>query len=267
MVHGRPAAKNLCRGLRTLSLLIPAFNEQARLSSLLAAISGAARAEVATAGFELVETLVIDDGSRDETRRILTAAASSELTPVLDCVEHRGKGAALRRGVLRARGDYVLLADADLSTPISELGKLAAAIDEGADLAIGSRAVAGAVVERGPLHRKLTGMTFSATVRVLTGLEVRDTQNGFKLLGTATARSLFAEQLCPGFGFDVELLLRAQLVGLRIIEVPVVYIHDSRSRVKVARAGLQMFREVALLSRRLHPRSNSHTAVDRPTRG
>jgi dolichyl-phosphate beta-glucosyltransferase len=240
--------------LSTLSLVIPAYNEQARLPALLDSLAEDAERAVTAAGLELVETLIVDDGSTDRTPQILAEAAQEKLVPVLDYSENRGKGAAVAAGCRRARGELVLLADVDLSTPLGELSKLTAALRAGADLAVGSRAVAGALVERGPAHRKLTGKVFSGTVRAFTGLQVRDTQNGFKLLPAKTARELFADQLCPGFAFDVELLIRAQLAGLRIAEVPVLYVHDERSRVQVVRASVQMLRDVALLTHRLKPR-------------
>jgi dolichyl-phosphate beta-glucosyltransferase len=241
------------RPLKTLSLVIPAYNEEARLPALLQTLAATADEAVADAGFELVETLVVDDGSTDRTREILAGSSQPKLAPVLDHCENRGKGAAIADGCRHARGDYVLLADVDLSTPLGELTKLSEAIDAGADIAIGSRAVAGAMVERGPAHRKLTGKVFGATVRLLTDLDVRDTQNGFKLLPTEAAKELFAEQLCPGFAFDVELLMRAKLAHMRIVEVPVLYVHDERSRVQVGRASVQMLRDVAMLARRLKP--------------
>jgi dolichyl-phosphate beta-glucosyltransferase len=211
---------------------------------------------VARAGFELVETLVVDDGSSDGTRQILEDATADDLglKPVLDLLVNQGKGAAVAAGVAGARGQYVLLADVDLSTPLEELEKLAKARHRG-DIVIGSRAVTGAVVDRGPAYRKLTGRAFSGAVGALTGLDIRDTQNGFKLLPTEPAKELFAEQLCPGFAFDVELLLRADLAGMRIVEVPVLYVHDGRSRIRVAPASLQMLREVSELARQLKPRS------------
>jgi dolichyl-phosphate beta-glucosyltransferase len=246
--------------LTTLSLVIPAYNEQARLPALLATLASSADGAIAAAGLELLEVLVVDDGSSDRTREILTHSTLAKLRPVLDYADNRGKGAAVADGVLRAEGDYVLLADVDLSTPLEELHKLSKALGDGADVAIGSRAVAGAVVERGPVHRKLTGKTFGGLVRALTGLDLRDTQNGFKLLPAAIAKQLFAEQLCRGFAFDVELLMRAQMAGLRIAEVPVRYVHDDRSSVRVGSASLQMLRDVAMLSRRLRPRRASRAA-------
>ena len=195
----------------TLSLVIPAYNERARLPDLLDVLSTTAQAAVASGGMELAEALVVDDGSDDGTRELLCQAegVTPKLKPVLDFSRNRGRAPRWPPGSRQAEADYVLLADVDLSTPLEELGKLTAAIDAGADVAIGSRAVDGAIVERGPVHRKLLGKTFNGTVRLLTGLDVRDTQNGFKLLPTAAAKQLFAAQTCPGFAFDVELLMRA----------------------------------------------------------
>lgn len=237
----------------TLSLVIPAFNEEARLPDLLAALDQNAVAATERAGMELVEILVADDGSTDRSRAMLKEAGelNALLEPVLAYGENRGKGAAFAAGVERARGDFVLLADVDLSTPLDELSKLAAAIQGGADIAIGSRAVTGAVVERGPLHRKVLGYSFNGAVRLLTGLQLRDTQNGFKLFPASELKRLIAEQTCPGFAFDVELLMRADQAGLRIAEVPILYMHDSRSSVRVTSASVKMLRDVGGLSYRL----------------
>jgi dolichyl-phosphate beta-glucosyltransferase len=246
--------------VRTLSLVIPAYNEEARLPALLDTLARTAASAVATAGFELLETLVVDDGSTDRTRQILVESARPGLVPILGRSANLGKGASVAEGCRHAQGEYVLLADVDLSTPLEELHKLTAAMLSGADVAVGSRAVSGAVVERGPVHRKLTGRVFGAAVWALTGLEVRDTQNGFKLLSTSVARELLSDQLCGGFAYDVELLLRAKLAGLCITEVPVLYVHDERSRVKVARASAQMLRDVVVLAIRLKPRHNAGAA-------
>jgi dolichyl-phosphate beta-glucosyltransferase len=242
----------------TLSLVIPAFNEQARLPALLEVLASSAEDAVARAGLELLETLIVDDGSTDATREMLAAAQAGDpkLRPVFDLTENRGKGAAFAAGARRAEGDYLLLVDVDLSTPLEELPKLTAAIEAGADVAIGSRAVDGAIVERGPTHRKWLGKGFNSTVRVLTGLPVRDTQCGFKLLATADAKNLVAVQLCPGFAFDVELLMRAKAAGLKIAEVPVLYLHDSRSSVRVVSASSRMLRDICGLAYRLRLRQD-----------
>ena len=250
-------------GPATLSLVIPAYNEEARLPALFAALAGEAAAAVADAGMELIEILVVDDGSTDRTAEMLAAAAEEDprLKPVIEFDRNRGKGAAFAAGVERAQGRYVLLADVDLSTPLGELRKLTAAIRGGADIAIGSRAVAGAVVERGPLHRKLLGNSFNGAVRLLTGLRLRDTQNGFKLFPTEAAKRLLAGQTCPGFAFDVELLMKADWAGLEIAEIPILYLHDSRSSVHVASAGAGMLRDVGGLSYRLRVRDRRRRAL------
>jgi dolichyl-phosphate beta-glucosyltransferase len=243
----------------TLSLVIPAYNEEQRLPALLEALAAEAEGAVAAAGMELVEALIVDDGSGDHTGAILREAAERDerIVPVRAYERNRGKGAAFAAGVERARGEYVLLADVDLSTPLSELPKLTAAVRQGADIAIGSRAVPGAVVERGPRHRKLLGAAFNGTVRMLTGLRLRDTQNGFKLFPAKTTRRLLAEQTCPGFAFDVELLMRADQAGLEIAEVPILYLHDERSSVRVASASMEMLRDVSGLAYRLRLRRSA----------
>jgi dolichyl-phosphate beta-glucosyltransferase len=246
----------------TLSIVIPAYNEEVRLPGLLEKLSAEAEQAAADAGLSLLEVLVVDDGSTDRTRELLRAAAAQNerLHPVFAYDRNRGKGAAFAAGALKAEGDYVLLADVDLSTPLGELSKLTAAIEAGADVAIGSRAVAGAVVERGPIHRKVTGNTFNGAVRLLTGLRVRDTQNGFKLFPTEAVKRYAALQTCPGFAFDVELLMRADNEGLRIAEVPILYMHDLRSSVHVASASSRMLREIAGLAYRLRLRKGSAAA-------
>lgn len=243
----------------TLSLVIPAYNEEARLPALLHTLAHSAALTVEAAGMSLLETLIVDDGSDDGTRKILEDAQAEQprLRAVLDNEHNRGKGAAVASGVLAAQGEYVLIADVDLSTPLEELGKLTEAMRAGADVAIGSRAIEGALVERGPAHRKLLGKAFNGTVRMLTGLDVRDTQCGFKLMPRPVAQYLLAVQLCPGFAYDVELLLRAGQAGLRIVEVPVIYLHDSRSRVKVVSASMKMLGDVCSLSYRLRIRDEA----------
>jgi dolichyl-phosphate beta-glucosyltransferase len=250
----------------TLSIVIPAFDEEARLATLFDALARSAGPSAEAAGFRLAEVVVVDDGSTDRTREMLVEAGRGEglVKPVLDLDVNRGKGAAVALGAARAEGDFVLFADVDLSTPLEDLSKLSAAIREGADIAVGSRAVAGAVVERGPAHRKLMGKAFNATVRALTGLELHDTQCGFKLMPTEVGRRLLAQQRCSGFAFDVELLMRASAAGLRIAEVPVTYVHDSRSRVRVVGATLEMLREVTSLARELRRQPRQGAVTSRP---
>lgn len=249
----------------SLSIVIPAYNEEVRLPALLEKLAAEAEKAAADAGMRLHEVLVVDDGSTDRTRELLKAAETENerLHPVFPYKLNRGKGAAFAAGALKAEGDFVLLADVDLSTPLGELGKLAAALRSGADVAIGSRAVAGAIVERGPVHRKLTGNIFNGAVRLLTGLRVRDTQNGFKLFPTEAVKRYAGQQTCPGFAFDVELLMRADREGQRIAEVPILYMHDLRSQVRVVSASPQMLREISGIAYRLRVRDGRADAARR----
>lgn len=236
----------------SLSIVIPAFNEEQRLPGLIEELANSAGPMAACSGFTFLEGVIADDGSRDGTPELMReAAAAHSFLRFVSGYRKRGKGAAVAAGVRAARGDYVLVTDLDLSTPLTDLSRLARAIHEGAEVAIGSRVLAGSVVKNAPAHRKHLGRLFSLTVRALTGLTFRDTQCGFKLLATAAARELLAVQTCRGWAYDVELLMRARLAGLNVVEVPVTYVHDRRSKMKVAIAATPMFLDVVRLSLRL----------------
>jgi dolichyl-phosphate beta-glucosyltransferase len=209
-----------------LSIVIPAYNEEARLSRTLERLrrfcSGRGQA------FEIV---VVDDGSQDRTAEV-AAAAGGPQTRVLRTATNRGKGHAVRAGMLAARGERRLMTDADLSTPIDELAALEAALAAGADVAIGSRAVAGARVEvHQSAYRESAGRAFNVLVRLLLLPDVHDTQCGFKLWSGAATQAVFPRLRIDGFCFDVEALYVARRLGLRIAELPVVWRNDAASRV------------------------------------
>jgi dolichyl-phosphate beta-glucosyltransferase len=238
---------------RKTSLIIPAFNEEARLARLFAVLAEEADRDLAQAGLDYLEAVVVDDGSTDATSGLLAAAAAADdrIRPVLGRAHNRGKGAAIRDGVAVARGELVLLVDVDLSTPLDEVAELGRGLAEsGAPVAIGSRDLPGSRVEA-PLFRRVLGALFNLAVRIATGLRYTDTQCGFKLLEIDVARRLLAEQIAEGFAFDVELLLRARLAGVEVVEVPVSYVHDDRSKVRVPGASLAMTRDLARMSWRL----------------
>lgn len=228
--------------LEGLSVVVPAYNEAARLGPTLEAVAGWLMGHAP--GSEIV---VSDDGSTDATRQVAEDFAGQSPVPVrvVGGARNEGKGAAVRRGVLAARGRYVLYSDADLSTPIEEVEKLHAALLRGADLAFGSRSVRGARVERRqPLYRMLMGKTFNKIVRLVTGLDVVDSQCGFKLMRREVAALLFGEMRLDGFAFDVELLYLARRHGLKIAEVPVRWINDPASKVDPIRHSAEMLRDV-----------------------
>jgi len=207
-------------GPLTLSIVIPAYNEERRLPSTLDLIF----AWLDAASRRDAEVLVVDDGSTDATAAVVESRAAAE--PRLRLLRNpgnRGKGYAVRHGMLEAQGDWILCSDADLSTPIEELSKLLAAAEEkGAAIAIGSRALDRSLIG---VHqsqwREMSGIVFNRMMRLATGLPFADTQCGFKLFRSDAARRIFALQRLDGFSFDVEDLFVARTLGIPAIEVPV----------------------------------------------
>ena len=225
------------------SVVIPAFNEARRLPRYLA--------EIVTyfdGRGEGYEVLVADDGSTDGTAESVAAIARAhEAVRVLRLDWNEGKGAAVRRGMLAARGDYRLFADADGATPIGEVKRLEAALTGGAQVALGSRALRDPSVSvMARRHRVVAGRAFSWIVRGLAVPGIRDSQCGFKAFTAAAAADLFRRLRTTGFGFDVELLLLARASGYRIVEVPVNWTDQPESKVRVLGDGPRMLWEVAM---------------------
>ena len=220
-----------------LSIVVPAYNEQGRLEPTLRAYLGYFRDR----GRD-VEAIVVDDGSTDATTPLVErlAAEFAELR-LIRLAQNQGKGYAVRSGIVNARGRRVLFADADGATPIEEIERLDAALDAGADLAIGSRAMtSGEVHVRTRLHRRLIGRAFHMLVR-LTGVSgISDTQCGFKLFRGNVAHVLFSRMRTSGFSFDVEVLMMARLCGHGIEEVPVNWTHQPGSRVNLVTDSARM---------------------------
>ena len=226
-------------------MLVPAFNEEARLAVSLPTILD--YLDAARRSFEVV---VVDDGSSDATSRVSQSFAGRGVKTIR-LPRNVGKGAALRTGVLASEGDRVLLTDADLSTPISELERLEGHLD-GAAMVFGSRAAVGAKIDRAqPVLRQWMGKTFNFFVRLLVGGGIRDTQCGFKLLDGPTARGVFADLEIDGFAYDVELLWLARRRGVRVVEVGVVWNHSPDTRVHLVTDSVRMALDV-LRIRMLH---------------
>jgi dolichyl-phosphate beta-glucosyltransferase len=235
-----------------LSIVIPAFNEAERLPATLATLRAWADQRAAP-----VEVVVADDGSTDATAAVVAAvAAEDERVALVRLGGNRGKGAAVRHGVLRARHGWVLICDADLSTPIEDVDRLAAAAARAeAELAIGSRDVADSRIERHqPRYREAMGRTFNLLVRLAAVGGLRDTQCGFKLLRADAARALVDQLTIEGFAFDVELLYLARQAGYRVVEVGVRWSNDDRSRVDPLRDSLRMLADVVQVRLRHPPR-------------
>lgn len=221
------------------SLLIPAYNEAERLPASLAR----ARAYLDARG-AAYEVIVVDDGSTDGTAALVAKLAADwpALCPVRG--PHRGKGAAVRAGVLAARGELLALADADFSMPVEYFDRLIAALEGGCDLAIGSREAPGAVRYREPEYRHAMGRGFNALVRLLLLPGIQDTQCGFKCLRREVALDLCAAQTVAGWGFDVELLYIARRRGYTIREIGIPWHYMEGSRVNPLRDTLTMVRDV-----------------------
>lgn len=230
---------------------MPVYNEDQRLPILFDALTVDPGQESPLAGLELVELLVVDDGSTDDTQAALGARASVD--PRLRIVRlerNRGKGAAVRAGVLAARGEYVLVTDVDLATPLTELDKLVDAIRAGNDLAIGSRGLpTSQIAVHQPLHREWMGKTFNVLLRLATGLPYRDTQCGFKLFRLDRTRVLFEIQQIEGFAFDAELCLNASRLGLAVAEVPVVWRDNRDTRVRIVHSSARMMLDLIRIAR------------------
>ena len=223
----------------SLSVVIPAFNEENRLPGTLATMLRFLRER--GAAFEIV---VVDDGSKDRTAEVARQAGPE--VRVLQNPGNRGKGYSVRHGMLLAQGAWRLMSDADLSTPIEELKTLEAALTEGAQIAIASRAVSGANLEkRQSIMRESSGRFFNLIVRWLHLKGIKDTQCGFKLFSAAAAEAAFRDSKLDGFAFDVEALVLARRAGFKIREVAVTWRNDEQSRVSFGRgvaAFVDLFR-------------------------
>ncbi len=225
-----------------LSVIIPAYNEAARLGQSLVAIADYLESSgKGSPGFEI---LVVDDGSSDATRDVARDHVERGVR-LISLAQNRGKGGALQVGVAASRGARVLLTDADLSTPISDLARLEEYL-ESVPIVIGSRAVAGSDVELSqPFYRVAMGKIFNSMIR-LAGLgSIRDTQCGFKLLDGDVARRLFPLLVTSGFAYDVELLWLGQRLGYQVQEVGVRWRNSAASTVDVLRDPPRMLLDIA----------------------
>jgi dolichyl-phosphate beta-glucosyltransferase len=231
-----------------LSIVIPAYNERDRLPRTLGLFLEYLAKQ--TYSWELV---IVDDGSTDDTLGAiakLVRGMDDSTLKIISQPQNQGKGAAVRTGVLASIGDRILFSDADGSTPIAELDKLQTELEQGIDLAIGNRRDS-AIVVRQPIYRVIIGEGFNLLARLALQSDIRDTQCGFKLLRGNIAREIFAEMKMNGFSFDVELLYLALKKGYQIREVPVVWVDDKRSKVKVWRDPLLVFIDL-LRIRQIH---------------
>lgn len=230
-----------------VSIVIPAYNEEKRLPPTLAKLD-----QYVQGGRLCVEeVLVVNDGSRDDTAALVRRhAAQHPYLKLLENPGNQGKGYSVRHGMLAAQGDWVLLSDADLSTPLEQAEKLmASAKSAGAQIAIGSRALDRSLIGvHQPVFREYSGRVFNSVMRMLTGLTFLDTQCGFKLYEREAARAVFSRQILKGFSFDVEHLFIARKLGIPTIEVPVVWNDVEGTKVSMSQ-GLRSFGDLLRIRR------------------
>jgi len=215
-----------------ISVVIPAYNEHDRIPATLDRV----REYLDSAGEEY-EVIVVDDGSADATVALVEAVRESwPQLAVIALPRNQGKGAAVRAGMLQARGEHRLFSDADLSTPIEELPHLRERLGGACQVAIASRAVAGSTIDvHQPGRREMMGRTYNRIVRLLVLPGLHDTQCGFKVFTARAATKCFEPLRTKGFGFDAETLVRARRQGWEIAEVPVRWSHREDSRVSALR--------------------------------
>jgi glycosyltransferase involved in cell wall biosynthesis len=223
-----------------LSVIVPSFNEEARLPHSLDLI-----AAYLNSANRSTEVLVVDDGSNDRTAEV-AASFTDRIANlrVLKNGENRGKGYSVRHGMQEARGEYVLFTDADLSAPIEEADKLLSALQQ-FDIAIGSRALNRDLIDvHESRFREFAGIIFNRIVRIVLWLPFVDTQCGFKAFRRERCRIIFEQQRIERFGFDPELLYLARHHGLKATEIPVRWSHSPATKINMMRDSIQMFVDV-----------------------
>ena len=221
-----------------LSVVIPAFNEEERIEETLSEIELYLKKQDYP-----YEIIVVDDGSEDNTAKLIrNSTAYNHTVHLLWNEGNKGKGYSVKRGMLEARGEYILFSDADLSTPVEEVEELMPWFDRGYDIVIGSRGLPQSnIVIHQPLYRETMGRIFNLLVQLLTIKGIKDTQCGFKCFRGDVARDIFNRQTLSGFSFDVEVLYIATKLNYRIKEVPINWYNSPRTKVNALTDSLKMF--------------------------
>ncbi len=231
----------------SLSVIIPAYNEEARLPDALDEVTAYLDAHYPDA-----ELIIASDGSTDDTESITREFAGKSPRVRLLSLPHQGKGHAVRRGMLEARGAVRLFMDVDLAVPVETITPFVEAT-QNADVVIGSRSMVGAERSGEPLSRRLGGRVVGGATRLILGLSVTDTQCGFKAFRAEAAELLFGAQRVNGFAFDAEILYLARRWGMRVVEMPVTWRYGEMSTVRLHH-GPQTLAEIMRIRLRGMPR-------------
>jgi len=227
-----------------VSIIIPAYNEEHRLSATLDRVASF----VAEQAYP-IEVVIVDDGSLDGTAAIVEQFAQTHPFFHLLRVPHGGKGSAIRAGIGHGKGEYLAISDADLAVPIEELVRFLPPVLDDYDVAIASREARGAKRFNEPYYRHLMGRVYNLLVRLLAVPKVQDTQCGFKVFHREVAHDLFARQTIDGWGIDVEILFIAQRAGYKIVEVPVNWYYGKGSKIRPVQDTLRMIRDLLQVRR------------------
>ena len=229
-----------------LSIIFPAHNEESRLLDALTKVDGYLKKKAFAA-----EVVVVENASTDETLSIANAFAASHSYVTVLHSDVPGKGLAVQKGVLAARGQFRFICDVDLSMPVEEIDKFLPSTGEKYDIAIASRETKGAVRHNEPLYRHLIGRVFNGLVQMLVLPDLNDTQCGFKCFSAEAAEKLFSRMTIPGWTFDVEILAIARKMKLKVIEVPIHWYYHEHSKVHVMRDSLRMAMDLLIIRKNL----------------
>ena len=210
-----------------LSVVIPTYNEANRIEKTLLALKTFLNDQQLE-----WELIISDDGSTDSTRTLVNELTQAIPQAKLITAEHKGKGHALKSGVSQSLGEYIFLFDADMSMPVNQLLRFLPPSLDSFDIAIGSRNIPGSRKFMEPMKRSIQGRAFNKLVQIFALRGISDTQCGFKCLRAVTVKPIIETLQIDGFAFDVELLMSAQQHQLRIVEVPIDWVHTSGSRVR-----------------------------------
>jgi len=227
-----------------LSILFPAHNEESRLPEALAQADAFLKKQ-----FYAYELLIIENASTDQTLSIAREFAITHPYATVIHDDMPGKGRAVQKGMLAAKGQFRFVCDVDLSMPVEEIVHFLPPEKDGYDIAIASREAKGAVRYGEPAYRHLVGRVFNTLVRLLTLPELNDTQCGFKCFTAQAAETLFPKMTIPGWTFDVEILAIARQMGYRIIEVPIPWYYKTHSKIHVMRDSFKMASDLLVIRR------------------
>ncbi len=218
-----------------LSIIIPAYNEEHRLPQTFELLFAFLESQVYQS-----EVIVVENGSQDRTYEVASGYASTH--PQLRVIRsfERGKGLAVKRGMLEAQGEYRFMCDADFSMPVTEINRFLPPVLDGYDIAIASREAPGAVRYCEPHYRHFIGRGFNTLIRIMALPGLHDTQCGFKCFPARIAEDLFRRQTLPGWSFDVEILYIARKLGYRILEIPISWYFNPESKIRVIKDSFQM---------------------------